>query len=53
MSEIESREFAESKNQPKGLQFRLMNKEGNAGVYKQGENETINTPRMLASSVYN
>jgi len=40
MSEIEWREFAEFKNQPKGLQFRLTSKEGNAGVYKQGENKT-------------
>jgi hypothetical protein len=41
MSEIESREFPKFKNQPKGMQFQLMNKEGNAGAYKEGENKTF------------
>jgi len=52
MSENESREFAEFKNQPKGLQFRLMSKKGDAGVYKQGENKTTNyTPNAYLFSI--
>jgi len=41
MSAFEAREFAEFKNQPKGLQFRHLGKESNAGVYKKRENKTI------------
>jgi hypothetical protein len=38
---LQSRGFTEFKNQPKGLQFRLLGKKGNADVYKKGENKTI------------
>ena len=52
MSEIEARELAEFKNQPKGVQCRLMSKEGNACVYKQGENKTIKyTPNAYLVSI--
>jgi hypothetical protein len=38
--EIEAREFVKFENQPRGLHFRLMSKEGSASVYKQGEKKT-------------
>jgi len=38
---LQSRGFTEFKNQPKGLQFRHLGKESNAGVYKKRENKTI------------
>ena len=41
MSEIESREFAEFKNQPKGLHFQLMSKEGSASVYNKAKKRPI------------
>ena len=41
LSEIESREFAEFGNQPKGLQFRLMNDNATAGVYPNGKSKTM------------
>ncbi|HMO79286.1 MAG TPA: hypothetical protein PKD24_00705 [Pyrinomonadaceae bacterium] len=40
MSEIESREFAEFTNHPSGIEFRLLGKGGDAGVYPSGSNET-------------
>lgn len=40
MSEIESREYAEFANQPKGLDFRLIAKNENAGIYPKGERAT-------------
>ncbi len=39
-SEIESREFAEFANQPKGLLFRLEAPESDAGIYSEGQRET-------------
>lgn len=41
LSEIESREFADFANQPKGLQFRLMSDNAMAGVYLKGKNKTM------------
>jgi hypothetical protein len=49
MSEIESREFAEFTNNPKGLQFRLTAPNiDSAGIYPEGKRETT----VYASSSY-
>jgi len=40
LSEIESREYAEFVNQPKGLLFRLTSTDGQAGIYGKGNNKT-------------
>jgi hypothetical protein len=50
VSEIESREFGEFRNQPKGLQFRLLSTDGNAGVYKQGDSIAVALPVDFAKS---
>ena len=44
MSEIESREFAEFRNHPNGIDFRLQGKDGDAGVYP---------PRSDRAAIYN
>jgi hypothetical protein len=41
MSEIESREFATFANQPQGIDFQFVSKNGNAGIYAEGERKTI------------
>lgn len=52
LSEIESREFADFANQPKGLQFRVMSEDGMAGAYKEGESKTLQyTPNAYLSSI--
>ena len=40
VSEIESREYATFDKQPAGIQLRVMNNDGMAGVYAEGENRT-------------
>lgn len=52
LSEIESREFADFVNQPKGLQFRLLSEDSMAGDYKEGENTTMQyTPGAYLFSI--
>lgn len=40
LSEIEAREYATFANQPAGIQLRVMNENGMAGVYPDGQNRT-------------
>jgi hypothetical protein len=40
VSEIESREYVTFERQPAGIQLRVMNDSGMAGVYAEGENRT-------------
>lgn len=52
MSEIESREFAEFTNHPEGIEFRLLGKGGDAGVYPSGTNETnVYSPNAYIFSI--
>ena len=40
LSEIEAREFGRFTNQPKGIDFRLQNRSGMAGIYPKGQSTT-------------
>jgi len=40
LSEIESREYATFADQPDGIQLRVMDEKGMAGVYRDGQNRT-------------
>ncbi|MCB1025616.1 MAG: hypothetical protein KDB79_14560 [Acidobacteria bacterium] len=51
-SEIEAREYADFMNQPKGIQFRVENRNAMAGVYKDGQMMTSKyDPAAYVSSI--
>ena len=52
MSEIESREYATFVRQPSGIQFRVRNDNGTAGVYQEGQNTSKSyAPRSYVFSI--
>lgn len=52
LSEIEAREYAEFSNEPSGMNFRLSNEAGTAGIYGEGETRTSRyAPAAIISTI--
>jgi hypothetical protein len=53
MSEIESREYATFARQPQGIQFRVLDDNGTAGIYQEGANRTTRySPTAYVLSIF-